>query len=66
MNGITLRKLSAWAQLPDAVALHHQTVADDQGYGLDRREDVQPYARHHKAHGEAGQTGDYAADECCE
>src|SRR5690242_13428116 len=50
------------AQIEDAIALREQTVTRDQGRGLRRRDDVQPYAGHHDAHREAGKSADEAAD----
>src|SRR5215210_298393 len=52
-------------QLPHAVTLREQAIADDQGCGLDRRDDVQPYAGHYEPHGETGKTGRQPAQECC-
>src|SRR5439155_8397553 len=49
-------------QLPHAVPLQQNAVAHHQAHGLDRREDVQPYAGHHEAHGEAGNTGRHRAE----
>ena len=51
-------------QPPDAVALHDQAVADDQDGGLRRRQDVQPDAGDHQAHGKAGKARDNAAEKC--
>src|SRR5262249_6785539 len=50
-------------QLPDAIALRPEAVADDQRRRLDRRDHVQPYARHDEAHGETGETRCESADE---
>src|SRR6267154_2687218 len=51
-------------QLPHAVALQQNAVAHHQAYGLDRRQDVQPYAGDHEAHGETGDTGRHRAEKC--
>src|ERR1700709_2214591 len=50
-------------KLEDAVALREQAIARDQRRGLQWRNDVQPYARHDQAHGEAGKATDEAASE---
>ena len=49
------------AQLPDRIALHHQPECDDQGGGLQWREDVEPDRGYDEAESETGEAGDQRA-----
>src|ERR1700739_3618026 len=57
-----LLQVEGMAQLEYAVALREQTIARDQGGGLHRRDDVQPYAGYDETHGKAGKPTDETAD----
>jgi len=50
------------AHAPDAGALRDKSAQNDQQRVLLRRNDVQPYAGDHEAHGEARQTGGQPAE----
>ena len=58
-------QLQLRTQLGDAVTLREQPVAGNQSGGLNRCDDVQPYAGYDQAHRKSGKPADEAAKKCC-